>query len=138
MKKMFLTGVLLLCGLMSFTAGAWGQTNIDPELAAAFSREAPLTRHDLDVYLKALPLLNGSGSGAAAVFEEAGFSEIRGIYVVIKAVQAYTVVEFERRLGAEAAESYRNSLEEAIRPTPEEVGLIRRNKDRIDAAARAF
>ena len=129
----------LVCGLTLLLAGAaFGQSEADVKMMEAFSREAPLSQKDVDVYLEAFPLLKQSGEAGrnrvAEVFEKAGLNEVRGIYVVAKISQSYAVLEFEKELGAEAAESYRDSLEDAFKPTTDEVALVRKNKDKLDAA----
>ena len=130
----------LVCGLALLLAGAaWGQSGAELlKMLEGFSREAPLAQKDVDAYLEAFPLLKQPGeagrNAVAEAFEKVGLSETRGFYVVVKVAQAHAVLEFEKELGAEAAESYRDSLEDAFKPTPDEVALVRKNKDRLDAA----
>ena len=128
----------LVCGLALLWAGAaWAQSEADLKLMEAFAREPQLAQKDVDAYLEAFPLLKQPGTGqsrVAEVFEKAGLSEVRGLYVVAKISQAYAVLEFEKELGLEAAESYRDSLEDAYKPSTDEVALVRQNKDKLDAA----
>lgn len=140
--KLAVTIFGLACGLTLLLVGAaLAQSGADQTMAEAFSQEPPLSQNDVDAYLEAFPLLKESGAGqgrVAEVFEKAGLSETRGIYVVVKVGQAYAVLGFEKELGAEAAESYRDSLEDAFKPTADEVALVRKNKDKLDAAMAAW
>jgi len=123
-----------VCGLILLAAQV--QAGNGPDLEEAFSREPSLSQNDIDAYLEAFPHIKEEAGQerVAAVLEKAGLSRERGVYVVVKVAQAYAVLEFEKELGAEAAESYRDSLDEAVRPDPEEVALVRKNKGRLDAA----
>lgn len=130
----------LVCGLMLPAVQVQAGNEPDSFMAEAFSREEPLSQKDIDAYLEAFPhLKEKTGQDqVGAVFEKAGISRERGIYVVVRIGQAYAVLEFEKELGAEAAESYRDSLDDPFKPTADEVNLVRQNKARVDEVMAAW
>lgn len=131
----------LICGLLLLAAPVQAGDMPDLEITESFSREAPLTQNDIDAYLAAFPYVNEPTTAAqnevVMVYEKAGISPERGIYVVVKIAHASAVIQFEKELGAGAAESYRDSLDDAFKPSPEEVELVRKNTPKLEAAMEA-
>ena len=117
---------LFLAPAAAVAQPAAGTEAFGPEVLAALAQEPPLAQEDVDAYLKALPqLLSG------ATPQEAGFTETRLAYVSTKIGLAQTLT----LLPAEALPL--DKIPEVLRPTRQEMELVKNNLPALEEAALA-
>ena len=131
--------LLLVFGLMLALSAAPMATaqvpTTEAEVLAAFAKEGPLTQKDIDGYITMLPKMQaaaGDQAKAEAVFKESGFSEIRGAYVGGKMGIAMMMVQLGDQADAVLSQQ---QVPDALKPSKEEIELVKKNMDKITKAA---
>jgi|GEM_PF-2177710 len=135
-KKVVLTWALAL-GLALTPVLALAQApaagTLPPEVAAALAKEKPLTQADIDAYLKILPQLGAvaqDNSAVAKLYQDAGFTELRFNYAVGKIGLGMALAA-----GATNEQMGMEQIPEVLRPSDAEVALVKKNIDKLQAAA---
>lgn len=106
----------------------------EKEMLAAFEKEGPLTQKDIDGYLKLIPKAQDAAADpakAAALYKEAGFTEVRGNYVGTKMGIAMMMIDMGDNANAVLDE---NQIPKILRPTTDEVALVKKNLEAIKDA----
>jgi len=129
--------LLLVFGLMvalSVAPMAMAQMpTTEAEVMAAFEKEGPLTQKDIDGYLKILPKAQEAAADptkAANLYKDAGFTDIRGAYVGAKMGTAMMAVQM-----GDQAEAAMAQVPAVLKPTKDEIELVKKNMDKITKAA---
>lgn len=135
-RKIVLTWAVAL-GLALTPALAQAQTEpagtLPPEVAASLAKEKPLAQADIDAYLKVLPKMGDVAkdpSAVAKLYEDAGFTEIRFSYVAGKIGLGMALAS-----GATPEQMNMDQIPEVLRPSDAEVELVKKNLDKLQAAA---
>lgn len=103
------------------------------DIAAAMEKEKPLAQADIDAYLKILPKMGAVAQDPAAVaklYEGAGLSEVRFSYISAKVGLGMALAA-----GATAQQLNMEQMPEVLRPTDEEVALVKKNLSALQKAA---
>lgn len=105
---------------------------IPPEAIAELAKESPMTQADVDVYIKILPQLAKAAtdpSAAANIQKASGLSDIRLGMIMTKISLAQAV-----NMGMTLDQLNVDQLPEAMRPTEDDIALVKTNMDKINAA----
>lgn len=103
------------------------------EMASALEKEKPLSQADIDAYVKLLPKMGVAATDPAALaklYEGAGLSEVRFTYISSKVGLGMALAA-----GATADQLNLNQMPEVLRPTDEEVALVKKNLSELQKAA---
>lgn len=128
-KNLFL--ILIVAALIGITAlpALAARREATPEqVEALFNRQSALSQKDVDAFLKhASAILDAQNDDDInAAFKEAGFSNIRGHYVLNKLKIGYRMLE-EPDYG-ELLMTQQSDLPKALIPTEGDMALIKKNK----------
>ena len=132
-KKLLLVSGLML--MLSAAPVAMAQLPANnAEVVAAFEKEGPLTQKDIDGYLQILSKMKGisSESEVLAIFKDAGFTEARGSYVATKTSLALVLVQLGDQTDAFLSQ---NKVHDVLKPSKDEIELVKKNMDKIQKAA---
>lgn len=102
------------------------------DLADPFANQAPITQADVDAYIKAIPQITASMGDEAKlreIYEEAGWDEWRGAYVLSKVGTAYAI-----SAAPEQAEMMIGQLPASLKPSQDEIDLVAKAQDEITKA----
>ena len=130
--------LLLVFGLMSVLSVvpmAMAQLPANnAEVVAAFEKEGPLTQKDIDGYLQLISKMKGisSESEALALFKDVGFTEARGSYVSTKTSLTLVLVQLGDQADAFLSQ---NKVHDVLKPSKDEIELVKKNMDKIQKAA---
>ena len=130
--------LLLVFGLMSVLSVvpmAMAQLPANnAEVVAAFEKEGPLTQKDIDGYLQLISKMKGisSESEVLALFKDAGFTEARGSYVSTKTSLTLVLVQLGDQADAFLSQ---NKVHDVLKPSKDEIELVKKNMDKIQKAA---
>lgn len=137
MRKIFLlAGMVMISVGAAVSAQAQAPVNLEtlsPELAAVLAREVPLTQADIEVYMKFLPRVPqaaGNENSMTLLFQSTGLTESRFLYVFGK-----IPIAFDLASGSSAQDLKLDQVPPALRPTPDETALVKKN---IEPLRKAF
>ena len=133
-KKLLLVFGLMLALSVAPMAMAQMPTT-EAEVIAAFGKEGPLTQKDIDGYLKVMPKAQEAAADptkAANLYKDAGFTEIRGAYVGAKMGMAMMAVQMGDQADAVMTQ---NNVPDVLKPSKDEIELVKKNMDKITKAA---
>ena len=101
--------------------------NYDP-----YAGQAAISQADIDNYVKIYPELAAVAADPAKltdVYAQAGWDQMRGSYVIAKINTAYTMLKAPDQADAMTAQ-----LPESMKPTKDELDLVKKNEGAIDKA----
>lgn len=102
------------------------------EPADPFANQSPITQTDIDAYIKVIPQIIASAGDEAklmAVYDEVGWDEWRGAYVISKVGTAYAIA-----MAPGQAEMMTAQLPASLKPTQEEIDMVSKSQEEITKA----
>ena len=106
----------------------------EAEVIAAFEKEGPLTQKDIDAYMNIFPKLREAAadrSKTLALLKDAGFTEIRGTYVITKMGATMMVVQSGDQADAFLSQ---NKVPNVLKPSKDEIELVKKSIDKMQKA----
>jgi len=133
LKKLLLVFCLML--VLSAVPMAIAQLPANnAEVVAAFEKEGPLTQKDIDGFIQMMSKEKGISSEAEvlAMFKDAGFTEARGSYVATKISLAVSLIHLGDQADAFLSQ---NKVHDVLKPSKDELELVKKNMDKIQKSA---